>query len=260
VSVSGTSSVPFPREQHLREVALDPFVIEAVGLSRRFKGIVAVDGVSLAIPHGITFGLLGPNASGKSTLLRMLAGVLTPTAGEVRLLGRSPSGDARAQVGYMAQIAALIPYLTVWENLRLFAGLQGVHDRHRMHAAIAAARLTEHMHRPVRHLSGGMQRRASFACASVHNPKLLLLDEPTVGLDPTVRRDFWDQFARLNTEGVTVVVSTHIMDEAERCDQIGILREGRLLAQGSPAALRHDLRADSIEAAFVRLTEAQHAD
>jgi ABC-2 type transport system ATP-binding protein len=229
------------------------------GLSRRFGNVLAVDDISLCIPAGITMGLLGPNASGKTTLLRLLAGVLRPTAGTVRIFGGTPGKRQPSAIGYMAQSTALVPILSAWENMRLFAGLQGVRAKRDMEEALADVALSAEMHRPMQHLSGGMQRRASFACATVHRPRLLLLDEPTVGLDPAIRQEFWRQFRRLNEAGVAIVLSTHAMDEAALCDDLVILRNGRLIAHGAPAQLQRELRADSIEAAFVRLTDGHDA-
>jgi ABC-2 type transport system ATP-binding protein len=159
------------------------------------------------------------------------------------------------RVGYMAQSPALEPAMTVWENTRFFAGLQGVRSKRQMEDAIAAVGLAEEMHRPVEHLSGGTQRRASLACALAHRPDLLLLDEPTVGLDPVVRRQFRAHFARLNAEGVAIVMSTHVMEEAEACHGVAVLRDGRLLACAPPEEVRRDAGAATLEEAFVRMTE-----
>ena len=234
---------------------LDGTAAATNALCKRFGRIDALAAVSLAVPCGITFGLLGPNGSGKTTLLRLLAGVLKPTSGEVRILGGRPRGDLLNQVGYMPQTLALDPRLTVWENLRFFAGIQGVTSRGEIEEALELVQLTGEMHRRVGGLSLGMGRRASLACALVHKPLLLLLDEPTVGVDPQVRVYFWEHFRRLNAQGVTIVLSTHAMDEAERCHRLGILREGRLLAEGTPDELRKASGAPTLEGAFLRLAE-----
>jgi ABC-2 type transport system ATP-binding protein len=236
----------------LSQGAGGPPAVELLGVSRRFGRRAAVRDVSLAIPAGHIFGLVGPNGSGKTTLLRIMAGLLRPDAGDVEVDGASPRERA-AGIGYMAQAGGLHPVLSVWENVRLFAGLQGIRSHDQMRAAIDAVGLGGDMHVPVERLSGGMQRRASFACALAHHPRLLLLDEPTVGLDPPLRLSFWEHLRRLVNDGVTVVVTTHVMDEPERCHGVAFLRDGRLIASGSPRALKEQAGADSMEGAFLRL-------
>ena len=227
--------------------------VATIGLCKRFGSVEAIRDVSLAVPRGITLGLLGPNASGKTTLIRLLAGLLRPSSGEVRVLGQAPGPEVQEKVGYMAQTTALYDFLTVWENMRCFAGLQGVSSKAQMEETLELVGLADHMHRLVRHISIGMARRASLACALAHRPELLLLDEPTVGVDPELRLQFWEHFHRLNAEGVTIVLSTHAMDEAERCHRLGFLREGRLLAEGSPDELREASGASTLEGAFLRM-------
>jgi ABC-2 type transport system ATP-binding protein len=238
---------------HERPLAAAP-AVEVDGVVRRLGKRRALDGVSLTVPQGVTFGFLGPNGSGKTTLLRLIAGGIRPTNGEVRVFGVRPQSAAGA-IGYLPQTQGMHPLLSVYENVRLFAQLQGVRDRDEIVGAIAAVGLTDEMHRPAEQLSGGMQRRASFACSIVHRPKLLLLDEPTVGVDPEVRKVFWEHFAQLNAEGVTIVLSTHAMDEAERCQQLAVLREGHVLAAGAPAGLRSEAGAATLEDAYLRLTK-----
>jgi ABC-2 type transport system ATP-binding protein len=233
--------------------------VATAALCKSFGRVDAIRDVSLAIPYDLTFGLLGPNASGKTTLIRLLAGLLKPSSGDVRVLGQVPGPAVLEKVGYMPQLPALYERLTVWENLRCFAGIQGVCSKAQMEGALQLAGLADHMHRRICDLSVGMARRASLACALVHKPQLLLLDEPTVGVDPELRLQFWQHFRRLNAEGVTIVLSTHTMDEAERCHQLGILREGRLLAEGSPDELREASGASTLEEAFLRLAEGRIA-
>ncbi len=246
----------WPQTSH---ATLDGVAVATVGLSKRFAKVNALRDVSLSIPCGITFGLLGPNASGKTTLIRLLAGLLKPSAGEVRVLGQAPGPNVLDKIGYMAQTTALADVLTVWENLRCFAGIQGVTSKAQMVEALELVGLAKDLHRRVQQLSTGMTRRASLACALAHKPQLLLLDEPTVGVDPELRLQFWSHFRRLNEEGVTILLSTHAMDEAERCHRLGILRDGRLLAEGSPEELRKGLGASTLEHAFLRLAEGKVA-
>lgn len=238
-----------PQQRHLNA----PPAIEVDGLTRRFGARLALDGITLSIPQGVTFGLLGPNGSGKTTLLRLLAGGIHPTNGNLRIFGVAPHHVAGG-IGYMPQTHGIHPLLSVYENVRLFAGLQGVRGRDDIAAAIDAVGLADDMHTPVERLSGGMQRRASFACSIVHRPRLLLLDEPTVGVDPEVRIAFWRHFAELNQAGVTIVISTHAMDEAERCEQVAVLRAGRLLTTAAPDDLLGETGADSLEQAYLQLT------
>ncbi len=234
---------------------LDGAAAATDALCKRFGRIDALTDVCLAAPCGITFGLLGPNGSGKTTLLRLLAGVLKPTSGEVRILGGRPQGDLLNEVGYMPQGLGLDDRLTVWENMRWFAGVQGVRSKVQMEEALDLVHIRDRMHSRVRDLSTGTARRVSLACALAHRPRLLLLDEPTVGVDPYLRRQFWEYFHRLNTEGVTIMLTTHILDEAERCHRVGILRSGRLLAQGSPREASTALGASTLEGAFLKLAE-----
>ena len=254
--VSKTELAPAPASLPM---SLDGVAVATVGLCKRFGRIEAINDVSLAVPHGTTFGLLGPNASGKTTLLRLLAGLLKPTSGGARVLGQAPGPEVQEKVGYMPQTTALYDLLTIWENMRSFAGIQGVASKGQMEEALELVGLADQMHRRLGDLSIGVQRRASLACTLVHRPRLLLLDEPTVGVDPELRLHFWQHFRRLNAEGVTIILSTHAMDEAGRCHRLGILREGRLLAEGSPHELREASGASTLEDAFLRLAEGNVA-
>jgi len=231
--------------------------IESQGLSKRFGPIEALRDVALAVPTGQTYGLLGPNGSGKTTLIRLIAGLLRPTAGSLTVLGESmPSRRILAEIGYMPQTAALYQELTVRENLSFFARIYGVPPVSAVNEVLELVGLAERAGSPVYTLSGGMRQRTSLACALVHRPCLLLLDEPTVGLDPPLRVAFWQHFHRLNREGVTIIVSSHVMDEAERCDRLLLLRGGRILAEGSASELRQQTSAPTLEEAFLRYAEA----
>jgi ABC-2 type transport system ATP-binding protein len=235
------------------------YVVETRGATRAFGRFEAVRGVNLRIQTGETYGLLGPNGAGKTTLIRMLVGLLRPTAGRVTVLGRDmPNKAVLAQVGYMTQAQAIYTDLSVRENVRFFAAMVGQRDEARVEEVVALVGLSDWLDKPVRTLSGGMQRRTSLACALVHRPRLLLLDEPTVGVDPQLRVQFWDYFRQLNAEGVTIVVSSHVMDEAEHCRRLGFLRQGVLLAEGSSGELRAQAGVETLEQAFLKFTEGQH--
>ncbi len=231
-------------------------VVEAIDLHKHFGPVRAVDGLSLAVRPGEIYGLLGPNGSGKTTLIRLLIGLLKPTSGRVNVLGRAmPDKAVLAQVGYMTQACALYEELTVRENVAFFAEMCGGAGRGRVDEMVALVGLQERAGSLVRTLSGGMKQRVSLACALVHRPRLLLLDEPTVGVDPQQRVAFWSYFRRLAAEGVALVVSSHVMDEAERCDRLGFMRQGRLLAEGSAAELRSRAGTATLEEAFLRFAE-----
>jgi len=230
----------------------DTLVVETQRLSRHFGRIKAVDGVDLGVRAGETYGLLGPNGSGKTTLIRLLVGLLKPTAGEARVLGRvMPNKEVLSIVGYMTQAEALYQDLTVWENLVFFGRIYGGTSHSRLRELLELVELGQRADSVVATLSGGMRRRLSLACALVHNPVLLFLDEPTVGIDPQLRVTFWQHFYRLNERGVTIIVSSHVMDEAEHCHRLGLMRDGRLLAEGSAEELRQSSGTSTLEEAFL---------
>jgi ABC-2 type transport system ATP-binding protein len=237
------------------------YVIETHQVRRAFGDFEAVCGVDLRIRRGETYGLLGPNGAGKTTLIRMLVGLLRPTGGQVTVLGHEmPDKAVLAQVGYMTQAKAIYTDLSVRENVRFFAAMAGQRDEKRVTEVIALVDLVDWADSPASKLSGGMQQRTSLACALVHRPQLLLLDEPTVGVDPQLRVQFWDYFGELNAKGVTVVISSHVMDEAEHCHRLGFLRDGQLLAEGSPDELRVKAGTKTLEQAFLRFAEKGHGE
>lgn len=242
------------------ELAGAAVAVRAEGLRKTFGTVTALGGLDLAVPAGRIYGLLGPNGSGKTTLIRALAGLIRPDAGTVTVLGRTPrAAVAAGLVGYMTQAAALYGELSVDENLKFFADLQGLPPGEvgpRVDDALRAVALTDRRRTVVGTLSGGMRTRVSLAAALLHRPALLLLDEPTVGVDPALRRDFWEHFRGLARAGTTILVSSHVMDEAARCDRLGLIRAGRLLAEGTVAELCARAGTTDLESAFLALSEA----
>jgi ABC-2 type transport system ATP-binding protein len=228
--------------------------IEARGLTRRFGRFTAVDGVDLVVPRAHIYGFLGPNGSGKSTTIRMLCGLLRPSAGTIRVLGREIPREAeslRTRVGYMTQKFSLWDDLTVLENLRFIAQIFTLPQPHaagRIDAVLQEFRLTELTGRLAGAMSGGQRQRLALAAATLHEPELLMLDEPTSAVDPQSRRDFWESLFTLVGRGTTILVSTHYMDEAERCHRLAILAQGRLVAEGEPETLMSGLPMQVVEA------------
>jgi ABC-2 type transport system ATP-binding protein len=213
--------------------------------------------LELDVDTGSVTGLLGPSGSGKTTLLRAIVGVQIVTAGEVAVLGQAAGSPAlRPRVGYMTQAPSVYADLSVRENLRYFAQVLDV-DLGRLDAVVHTVGLEEHEGQVVGNLSGGERARVSLATALLNEPELLVLDEPTVGLDPVLRRDLWNTFHELAAAGATLLVSSHVMDEAERCDRLILLREGHVLATGTPHELLERTNAPDLETVFLALVEAQ---
>jgi len=235
-------------------MARDSYAVEVEGVAKRFGPITALDKVTLRIPRGEVFGLLGPNGAGKTTLIRSLVGLVAPEAGTVTVLGqRMPQLDVLARVGYMTQQAALYPDLSAEENVRFFGAISGRVDGVR--EALELVDLWDRRTSVVATLSGGMRTRCSLACALVHKPELLLLDEPTVGVDPQLRIQLWDRFRQMAAAGTAILISSHVMDEAERCDRLGLIRFGRLLAEGTVGELKAKAGVERLEDAFLKLSE-----
>jgi ABC-2 type transport system ATP-binding protein len=230
----------------------ESFAVDVQGVQKKFGSLHALDGVTLRVRSGEIYGLLGPNGAGKTTLIRSIVGLIAPDAGTVTVLGRRmPNVENLRNVGYMTQQAALYPGLSVEENVQFFAAVNGAESG--VTDALKLVELDQRRKSVVTTLSGGMRQRCSLACAIVHKPKLLLLDEPTVGLDPQLRVRFWDSFRKMADGGTTIVVSSHVMDEAERCQRLGLVQYGKLLAEGSPAEIRSLAGTNNLEEAFLRL-------
>ncbi|HVU06140.1 MAG TPA: ABC transporter ATP-binding protein [Polyangiaceae bacterium] len=240
----------------------DDGVIVTDKLSKRFKDLVAVKDVSLRVNRGEIFGVLGPNGAGKSTTIRMLCGILDPTSGSGRVVGfdvRTESEKIKQRIGYMTQRFSLYEDLSVEENLRFYAGIYGVRRsarRARVEAVLASTGLSHRRRQIAGTLSGGWKQRVALASATIHEPPLLFLDEPTAGVDPVSRREFWDQIHRIAAEGTTVLLTTHYMDEAERCHRLAFIFSGTLLDTGTPEQIvtRRNLRVAELE--VQRATEA----
>jgi ABC-2 type transport system ATP-binding protein len=228
-------------------------IIKTENLTKRFGKITAVDGLQLEIKKGEIFGLVGPDGAGKTTTIRLLAGIMDLSEGNATIAGfdlRRQTESIKAHIGYMAQQFALYSDLSVLENINFFAdvfGVRGQVRRERIERLLDFARLTEFANRRAGRLSGGMKKKLGLACALIHKPDLLYLDEPTTGVDPVSRREFWDILAGLHVEESTILVSTPYMDEAERCSRVGLMYGGRLVEQGTPDQIKALIPGELIE-------------
>ncbi|SDW11082.1 ABC-2 type transport system ATP-binding protein [Marininema mesophilum] len=240
-------------------------MIQLQSITKKFGDYTAVDQVNLSVEQGEICGLIGANGAGKTTLIRMMCGLLLPDGGEGRVLGfdiRHQQKAIRQQIGYMSQKFSLYPDLTVEENLRFYAALYGIHQglEKRIASQIEAFRLEEVRQERVGRLPGGWLQRVAFASAQLHSPPLLFLDEPTSGVDPVTRRAFWEQLYRLADEGTTILVTTHVMDEAERCDHITMMNQGEVVAEGAVNQLKKEFARDehtplaTLDELFIQLT------
>ena len=226
-------------------------------LSFNYGQIKAVDELSFKIPCGVSFGLLGPNGAGKTTLIRLLVGLLKPKDGSISIMGKPATRETARCIGYMPQLHSLYNELSIWQNVDFFARIYGLENKperqQRVEEIITVVDLWSRHSDPVHNLSGGMKQRVSLACAIVHRPPLLFLDEPTVGLDPMLRVTFWEYFDSLIREGHTLIISSHTMDDAAHCQHLGFMRQGKIIAEGSPQELRRQTgQADAhLEDAFL---------
>jgi ABC-2 type transport system ATP-binding protein len=243
-----------------RAPSATPVVITRA-LTRHFGTLIAVQGLDLTIARGEVFGLLGPNGSGKTTTIRMLCGLVVPTSGSAQVAGFDITTDAesvRRRIGYMSQRYGLYDELTVGENLRFYASVYGLVGRardERLAQHLDALGLTSRVKQRAGTLSGGWKQRLALACATAHRPDLVFLDEPTAGVDPAARRTFWDTIYQLAAAGTTVLVTTHYMDEAERCQRLAFLSRGALIGLGTPAEIVHQFGARTVEDVFVMLQQ-----
>ncbi len=240
-----------------------PAAVSIKSVSMRYGKKQALREVSLNIPEASIFALIGPSGCGKTTLVKILMGLLKPTAGSVNIFGEGAPNCANARhTGYMAQAAALYPLLTGRENLEFFGklyGLRGQQLKERIGAMAQLVRLSEDLDTQTQNYSGGMLQRLSLAVALLHNPRLLVLDEPTVGIDPLLRSEIWKELRSLATAGITVLITTHVMDEAEKCDQLAMMRDGQVLAVGSASELIKRAGTTTFEQAFIKFASGEEA-
>ena len=233
--------------------------VETVGMRKVFGRLVAVDSLDLTIARGTVYGLLGSNGSGKTTTIRMLCGLLTPSAGRAHVIGLDVAAEGegiRRRIGYMCQKFGLYDDLTVRENLEFYAEIYGLRRdalRARVDELLRELRLTARVHQAVGTLSGGWKQRVALACATAHHPELVFLDEPTAGVDPAARRLVWELIYQLAAAGTTIVVTTHYMDEAARCQRLGFMSKGRLIADGTQEEILRQFAQPTVEDVFVEL-------
>jgi ABC-2 type transport system ATP-binding protein len=232
---------------------VNEIIIQTENLTKKFKGLVAVDGLSLTVRQGEIFGLVGPDGAGKTTTIRMLVAIMDPTAGKATVAGYDTVQEAEAikkRIGYMAQQFNLYSDLSVLENLHFFADVFDVQGRvraERIERLLQFARLTAFKGRRAGRLSGGMKKKLALACSLVHQPDILYLDEPTTGVDPISRREFWDILTNLHIQGTTILVSTPYMDEAERCSRVGLMYQGRLIVCDTPERIKELVGGELLE-------------
>ena len=222
-----------------------------------------LNGINMHIDQGSIYGLLGPSGCGKTTIVKIMAGILTATSGKVVVLGEEmPKLSMLSRIGYMAQSDALYLSLSAMENMQFFGALYGMKTKDISSRAFATASLVgleNDLSRPVQSFSGGMKRRLSLAIALLHQPQVLILDEPTVGIDPLLRQKIWQQLRAIADSGVSIVLTTHVMDEAEKCDYLAMLRDGQIIAEDTPSALKRNTNSATIEEAFIYYGEVDHA-
>lgn len=230
-------------------------MVEMKGVVQRYGKVTVIDQVDLSIQKGEIFGLLGPSGAGKTTLVKLMAGILQPTEGTISLNGTALRHLAQMKnFGFMAQSDALYQELTAWENLDFFASIYTLSRkkrRKRIREVLEMVNLSSSKDQPVERFSGGMKRRLSLAAALVHEPEMIILDEPTVGIDPVLRQSIWNELNHLKHKGVTIIVTTHVMDEAEKCDRLALLRNGKMIAMDTPEMLKEKVNVSSMEDVFL---------
>ena len=240
-------------------------IIEIRGLTRRFGALVAVDHLDLTVERGEIFGLVGPDGAGKTTTLRMLCGLMDPTEGSARVAGHDVARESRAvkdQIGYMAQRFGLYQDLTVEENMVFYADLFGITGTERRNLTAQLLRMTRmepFRQRQAGKLSGGMKQKLALMCTLLHHPQILFLDEPTNGVDPVSRRDFWAILYQLLQNGITIFMTTAYLDEAERCNRVGLLHKGKLIRCSAPDVMKRETGAANMEGAFIKTIHAVEA-
>ncbi|WP_243290875.1 ABC transporter ATP-binding protein [Bacillus sp. FJAT-47783] len=234
---------------------MDHSVIQLDNVSKSFRKKEVLKNVTFNVNRGEIFGLLGPSGSGKTTLVKCIIGMESTSIGTVHVLGtKVPNLDLTLKIGFMAQSDALYNDLTAAENVDFFAslyGLKGTQKRKRIEHVLAIVDLIEDKHKKIHQFSGGMKRRLSLAISLLHEPEVLILDEPTVGIDPILRQSVWNELEQLRENGTTIVVTTHVMDEAEKCTRLAMIREGKIMAIGRPSELKQNVSVNSIEDAFL---------
>jgi ABC-2 type transport system ATP-binding protein len=230
--------------------------IKLKNIRKSFGKAEVLHGIDLNIPGGIIYGLLGPSGCGKTTTVKIMTGIIKATSGEVMILDtKMPSYDMLNNIGYMAQSDALYETLTAKENLKFYSKIYGMNKKEtedRIAYVMETVNLTGDINKLVKEYSGGMKRRLSLAIALLANPKILVLDEPTVGIDPLLRKDIWNEFKLLTDQGITLVVTTHVMDEAEKCNVLSMIRDGLVIATGTPMELITNSNSNSLEEAFIK--------
>jgi len=231
--------------------------INVTNASKKYGNQTVLNNINVSVFQGEIFGLLGPSGAGKTAIVKLIAGIGTANSGTITVLDVvMPNLDLLNKIGYMAQADALYGELTALENLQFFAaiyGLKGSVRKERIRKVMSLVNLIDDLKKPVNEYSGGMKRRLSLAIALVHEPEILILDEPTVGIDPVLRQSIWKELRRLNDNGTTILVTTHVMDEAEKCDRLAMLREGRLIASGSVAEIKKQAGSVTLEDVFLKL-------
>lgn len=236
------------------------YAIQTSSLTMEFGEFKALNELNLKVKKGEIYGLLGPNGAGKTTAIKVLCGLLSPSSGNAYVLGEKAGKKIASRIGYMPQETALYVGLTVHQNMEFYGNLFGMKDekiKEKEDELLKFVDLYKWRDELVQNLSGGMKHRASLACTLMHEPELLFLDEPTVGVDPELRISFWDYFNKLKDNGTTILITTHYMDEARRCDRVGFVNHGELIAEGTPLEILERSKTDSLEDAFLEFSRGE---